>query len=641
MRQAVTNLVFQKPAQDAAGRSVYMPERIWQARQHYFDEGLAPSGLLDNYLLKSWERCAQTGRSAQEHVTFEPVEKGELSSLLQAEQRWLSLARPELGRLADSIAKAGYAAMLTNTKGSVLAVAGLTERHSKALRWAFRPGVDVSESAIGTSAMSLAIAEEKPVSVMGAEHFFSDNQIFHCFANPIFDHRGRLLGSIDITRDVPGLSSSVILLAQECAVRIEQRMFESLPAFLRVEFDGMAGARVAFDRDGQLVAASRAANLLIDMPLEPFEFTFEDIFHERFESWSSKFLRSNSPVVELSLRDGVQLRGQGTTSKKEVKSISSSYRAEGASSGVIHVLPQDVVFRSNLDRAIRAFRAKIPILITGETGVGKEFAARSIHQQVCADSTPFVAINCGSIAPDLIASELFGHVEGAYTGAARGGNVGKIEMANGGTVLLDEIGDMPLPLQVALLRVLDSGEILPVGGSKPRSVNVNFICATNKNVVGMVQDGTFREDLYYRISGFDLKIPALRDRQDFNVVVDGICRNLKLRREIIDDDLADYLSGFPWPGNIRQLQHSIRVAVAMQSDAGALKVSDFQDMLGDMRPEQGTTPKANLRIQETYLIEKALKNSNGNVAKAASVLGLSRATMYRKVKSIRSTNQPP
>jgi transcriptional regulator of acetoin/glycerol metabolism len=631
----MTNLVIKKSAHSVAGVPSYMPEKIWQARQHYFDSGLRPLDLLDPTLLNSWERCSQTGRNAQEHVAFEPVERGKLSYLLEAENQWLAVARPELERLAHSIAKAGYAAMLTNTKGSVLAVAGVIEQHSSALRLAFRPGVDVSERAIGTSAMSLALAEERPIRVMGAEHFFSDNQIFHCFANPIFDHKGALLGSIDITRDVPGLSSSVIQLAQECAVRIEQKLFEELPAFIRVEFEGVAGARIAFDRDGQLVAASRAANQLIDMPLKPFQFTFEDIFHERFESWSSKLARNESSVVEMSLHDGVKLRAQGVAAKGRSWALGHIKKSIEPLAKSAHVLPQDTAFRVNFEKASRAFRARIPILITGETGVGKEFAAKSLHAQAGGAAAPFVAVNCGSIAPELIASELFGHVEGAYTGATRGGSIGKIEAANGGVVLLDEIGDMPLKLQVALLRVLDSGEVVPVGGNKPRTVDANFICATNKNLAKMVQDGEFREDLYYRISGFCLHIPALRERRDFKSVVQSVCHHLRMPLDVVDDALADYLSLLPWPGNIRQLQHAIRVAVAVQAEGTGLSKADFSNVTGLGRTEPDPGSAMDLRTQESHAIERALQTSNGSVARAASVLGVSRATLYRKVKAAR------
>jgi transcriptional regulator of acetoin/glycerol metabolism len=555
--------------------------------------------------------------------------------LLDAENQWLAVARPELERLAHSIAKAGYAAMLTNTKGSVLAVAGVIQQHSSALRLAFRPGVDVSEQAIGTSAMSLALAEERPIRVMGAEHFFSDNQIFHCFANPIFDHKGALLGSIDITRDVPGLSSSVIQLTQECAVRIEQKLFECLPAFIRVEFEGVSGARIAFDRDGQLVAVSRAANHLIDMPLKPFQFTFEDIFHERFESWSSNLARNETTSMEMSLHGGVKLRAQSIATLGRSWSVGNTKIAEFKPSQSVHVLPQDTAFRANFEKAIRAFRANVPVLITGETGVGKEFAAKLLHDQTCGQAAPFVALNCGSIAAELIASELFGHVEGAYTGAVRGGSIGKIEAANGGVVLLDEIGDMPLKLQVALLRVLDSCEVVPVGGNKPRAVKVNFICATNKNLAKMVQDGEFREDLYYRISGFCLSIPALRERQDFNSVLQSVCNHLRMPPEMMDDALVHYLSGLPWPGNVRQLQHAVRVAAALQSDGSRLTQADFDNVAGSSPKKQLPETSMNLRTQETLAIERALENSKGSMAQAASALGVSRATLYRKVKAAR------
>ena len=630
----------------------YAPERIWQARERFFEHGLQPTGYVDASLIASWERCLQSGFSARESIAFESVKRSDLQHLLDAEQHWLPTARAELERLANGIRQAGYAAMLTDARGSVLAVAGQLEQHSDAFRWAFRPGVDVSERAIGTSAMGLAIADQKPVRVLGGEHFFADNQIFHCFAAPIFDHQGSLLGTIDISSDKPGLPGGLMLLAQDCAHRIEARLFAALPAYLRVQLEGLQEARLAFNREGQLIAASRSARALVSLTSHTSHTDvcrFEDIFDDRFDHWARQLRRSTSSEFALCLRNGIQLRGQRLGDLPPPRTLPT---AAPASTQSPWQLPSDAAFRAELEKAVRAFKAHIPILIRGETGAGKELAARTIHHLGTENGAPFVAINCGNFAPELIASELFGHVDGAFTGAARGGHIGKIEAANGGTVLLDEVGDMPLPVQVALLRVLDNGEVIPVGGVQPKHVRVRFVCATHKNLLQMVQQGSFRQDLYFRLCGFQLRVPALRERHDFAQVVDGVCQQLQLPPSLLSATARSYLADLPWPGNVRQLRHTISLAAALQTVPGPLQVTDFIEQSSDADappvpnaprvPAQHAeqhAPISSLSIGQSSIsqtrdqaITQALVQHHGKVEAAARALGISRATLYRKLK---------
>ena len=627
----------------------YAPERIWQARERFFEHGLQPTGYVDAALIASWERCRQSGFSARESIAFEPVKRSDLQHLLDAEQHWLPTARAELKRLANGIRQAGYAAMLTDARGSVLAVAGQLEQHSDAFRWAFRPGVDVSERAIGTSAMGLAIADQKPVRVLGGEHFFADNQIFHCFAAPIFDHQGRLLGTIDISSDKPGLPEGLMLLAQDCAHRIEARLFAALPAYLRVQLEGLQGARLAFDRDGQLIAASRSARALVSLTPHTEGCRFEDIFDDRFDHWARQLRRSTSSDFALCLRNGIQLRGQrlgDLPPPRTLPTVAPTTPVPPESLDPPWQLPTDAAFRAQLEKAVRAFKAHIPVLISGETGSGKEVAARTIHHLGTENGAPFVAINCGNFAPELIASELFGHVDGAFTGAARGGHIGKIEAANGGTVLLDEIGDMPLPVQVALLRVLDNGEVIPVGGVQPKHVRVRFVCATHKNLLQMVQQGSFRQDLYFRLCGFQLRVPALRERLDFAHVVDGVCQQLQLPPSQLSAAARSYLANLPWPGNVRQLRHTISLAAALQTTPGPLQVTDFADQDATLRPPTAspspspmpfTHPShspgpSSISQASDHAITQALVQHHGKVEAAARALGISRATLYRKLQ---------
>jgi sigma-54 dependent transcriptional regulator, acetoin dehydrogenase operon transcriptional activator AcoR len=619
-----------KPSIETSKLITYAPDLIWKARQKYFDNGMLPSNLLSDSVLQSWERCRQSGKSPNEHVEFDPVDKSKLAFLFESENNWLEIAKLELVQLAKAISDAGYVAMITNAHGSVLAVSGAFEKRCAPLRWAFRPGVDVSERSIGTSAMGLALAEGREVSVLGAEHFFSNNQLFHCYAVPIFDPRGMLLGSLDVTRDTPGFSNAVRTLTRQCATRIERRFFNALPVYLRLDFDTGSDASIAFNKEGQLIATNRYARKLLDLPSIPVSCVFEDIFEDRFEFWASKNHGKGNHQPQIVLKGGVCLAVQQTRNLS--KGVTFVAKQESLQIQQPR-LPKDIAFHAKLNLAIKAFNANLPILITGETGAGKEVTAATLHALGNRPNGPFVAFNCGVLPAELIASELFGHVEGAFTGSVRGGSIGKIEAASGGTVLLDEIGEMPLALQVALLRVLDTSEVLPVGGVKPRMVNVRFLCATNRNLENMVRDGHFRSDLYYRISGMQITVPPLRARQDFEDVLSRLCAKLEHDIHRISPDAIDKLSKLMWPGNVRQLQHLLKLAFAVGDEFSLLEFEFFQTLLG----EQSTMIPYGKQLQKMHapnnLIDEALKQCNGNVEAAAAFLGISRATFYRRRKS--------
>lgn len=617
----------------------YTPERIWQARRAFFDEGNASSVLIDDPVLRSWERCRSQGRGASDQVEFDPVDRAALARLLEAQRTFLEAARPELNVLAQSVSDAGYAVLLTDAQGRALAVEGSTVRRSDPLRQAFRPGVDLSETMIGTNAMSSAVSEQRMVCVLGPEHFFAVNQIFHCCAAPVFDPQGRVVGAVDISRDMPGLVAGAQALTQRCARRIERNLFQALPAFIRLQLetqDENEDAWLAFNRDGGLLAANIAARHLIDVPFVPQGLAFSDLFDGRFDALAAAASQP-SGELRLRLRGGVQLRARASGLPPVAKTMAASARAVALPSVTPKPEFGDITFAADFDRALRAFNAGLPVLVTGETGAGKEVAARALHQASKRCDGPLITVNCGAIAPQLMAGELFGHVEGAFTGARRGGSVGKIEAAQGGTLLLDEIGDMPLELQVGLLRVLDSGEVVRVGATRAVRADVRFVCATHRDLRAMVAAGKFREDLYYRISGFLLKVPPLRLRSDFNAVLDALLAEQGCAAQRLDAELRRALADRPWPGNVRQLRHALLLALVMLEADEVLDIDHFphEPVVPAFSPNQSLASAVdedlNLKQSQQQAIEAALKRTGGNVTAAAALLGMGRATLYRKL----------
>ncbi|MBN3791412.1 sigma 54-interacting transcriptional regulator, partial [Burkholderia sp. Ac-20353] len=320
----------------------------------------------------------------------------------------------------------------------------------------------------------------------------------------------------------------------------------------------------------------------------------------------------------------------------------------------------------------------IPILITGETGTGKELLAQAIHNDSPRRDAPFVAVNCASIPETLIESELFGYEEGAFTGARRKGAIGKLLQANGGTLFLDEIGDMPYPLQVRLLRVLQERIVNPLGSTKTIPVDISIICATHRDLRDMIAQNRFREDLYYRLNGLVVRLPPLRDRTDLAVVVQKM-----LQREAfsgadhppltVAPDVMALFVRCTWPGNFRQLGNLLRTAAAMVDDDGEIRrehlPDDFFDDLrrGDAQaaPDAGVTPgvapgiapgvvlpvapcaadalpPADARLQDVAAsaIAAALARHGGNVSAAARALGVSRNTIYRKMPAADAGRHP-
>jgi transcriptional regulator with PAS, ATPase and Fis domain len=285
----------------------------------------------------------------------------------------------------------------------------------------------------------------------------------------------------------------------------------------------------------------------------------------------------------------------------------------------------------------------IPVLVQGESGVGKELFARALHASGPRRAGPFVAINCAAIPENLIESELFGYVPGAFTGARKEGSPGRLREAEGGTLFLDEIGDMPLALQTRLLRVLQERTVTPVGAGKAVPVDFALVCATHTKLADAAQQGTFRQDLYYRINGLTVQLPALRERSDFVALTERLLAELSPEREVqLAPDVMARLSAYAWPGNLRQLSSALRTACALMADDES--VLDWAHLPDDvlealqLPPESSPVPcvplpqePQSLQALSQAAIQQALQAARGNVSQAARALGISRQTLYRKL----------
>ena len=307
------------------------------------------------------------------------------------------------------------------------------------------------------------------------------------------------------------------------------------------------------------------------------------------------------------------------------------------------VIGQSQSIMAAKDRGRRlALFPRVPVLITGETGTGKEVFARALHQTAHQPGAPFVAINCGAVARELLSSDLFGYAEGAFTGARRGGSPGKLEAANGGTLFLDELGELPLELQPQLLRVLESGEFYRLGDTKPRRSSFRLLAATNRDLEIEMTARRFRADLYYRVAVASVKLPPLRERgTDVCLLAAHFLRSTAsefgLPSRHIDEDVLDALSRHPWPGNIRELRNHI-LSMSLTANESTVTLRELpEDLLRSMGPHSADDPSTRqargvLRSLERQAICEAVIAEEGNLTRAAEHLGLAKSTLYHKLK---------
>jgi transcriptional regulator of acetoin/glycerol metabolism len=562
----------------------------------------------------SWLRSRKAGLTPEMSPEFSGSSSSNVRHLLEESNQLGTLAYPVLQALYEQIANTHSMVVLTDGAGRILHSMGDDSFLERAEKVALKPGVDWSETAKGTNAIGTAIELKRPVSVHAEQHYLHAYQFLTCSSTPIFSPVGKVIGVLDVTGDARGYHRHTMALTRMSAQIIENQIFShayqhairihfhSRPEFISTLFEGM----IAFSRGGRFLAANRGALFQVGLDLAHLERqTLSSLFGLPVDELIDHCRSSNPGLLSLSLPNGVTVRakaeiqghvlwtvaGLNTPSKEPSPHATAESQKAGADAGQwgrdqrermssLHYLNTgDPQIAKVIEKLRRLQGRDIPILIMGETGVGKELLAKAIHNDSARAPHPFVAVNCASIPENLIESELFGYEEGAFTGARRKGAIGKIQLANGGTLFLDEIGDMPLALQARLLRALQERVITPLGSNRNITVNVAVISATHRNLRQMVAQGLFREDLYYRLNGLATRLPALRERTDLDAVVRHVllasCENGVKRQ--LSPAVADMFRRYNWPGNVRQLTNVLRTACVLAGDDAWIDVEHLPD----------------------------------------------------------------
>ena len=633
-------------------------ERAWSAM---LDTGELGDSHVRDVIRESWLRCLHQGVAP---VAGRPPligEGGRLEALRQANEELLLASQNTWQLLSDVLADTNSMMIVSDPHGTILDICGAPRLIEKAERSCVKVGHDWSELGAGTNAVGTAIALKQPAEVHSVEHFCAIAQIWSCSAAPIRDTiDGDILGAIDVTTTAEAFNSQSLALVVTAAHQIEQTM-QSRELARCVQllhwYHGSANrwsreALVLLDRKGRVVAANDHALALFagadaasalerGRALLPIEARFSPESCARFLPPQVRLVAVESYGPQPGWDGGLLIvePARSTVDRKWIREAKPGVDSRSLFREIVGAHPQIVELKN---RALRMARAAAPVLILGETGCGKELFARAIHQASTVGAGPFVAVNCGALTRELAASELFGYEAGAFTGASVKGRAGKFEEANGGTLFLDEVGELPLDVQVGLLRVLQDNVVVRLGSNRERQIKVRIIAATNRPLEEDVRANRFRNDLYYRLKVLALTLPPLRERlDDLEALVGRFLMELEaaygLGAKRIEPALLARLRAHAWPGNVRELRAVIE-SMYILSDAPVLGVEDLPDGFAasasalETRPASLLSVDATLSGMEHEAIVSALAAQGGNLSKAARRLGISRSTLYRRLK---------
>uniref|UniRef100_E6PKS4 Sigma-54 dependent transcriptional activator n=1 Tax=mine drainage metagenome TaxID=410659 RepID=E6PKS4_9ZZZZ len=651
--------MFSDPGKDAS--VMYSWERFLSG------DGSATNALRD-LVNASWQRCQDANVDPTQHAGPHPVSEQDFFLLRERQRELLEVSAPMMASARDFLAETGTMMVLADTNCTILTMEGDTPAKDSAESICLVPGVTWSERFCGTNAIGTALAVGQPVQIHSAEHYCAGIKRWTCSATVIrHPTDGEIIGVLDISGLSQTFSRQSLALVVATANRIESRLTigEMERRYRLLNHWAQHGASVGnqgavlFDRRGLPIQINEHAHAAIHAAGGTLEWPTS----RRIPELAAGTLRRNlargtipswiqpqwiEPIIERGENLGtlVVIPSPGMragTLRPPVRAAQTS--GDGAGDGrevdaFAGIITSDPAMQAIIAKARQIARAKASVLLLGETGVGKEEFARGIHASAAA---PFVVLNCGGLSRELLASELFGYADGAFTGARKGGMAGKIEAADGGTLFLDEIGEMPLDMQPHLLRVLEQGEVCRLGETTPRKVNFHLIAATHRDLRQEVAAGRFRMDLYYRIAVTSLRIPPLRERKGdiatlAQYFLDHFRAKQGLKPAVLNPAVIHQLECNAWEGNVRELRNVIESAVLV-SDGGAVTCADLPAELARAQarpaPPPAHAPESDIPSiaqGERALIQRTVAATAGNLTLAARQLNIAKSTLYAKMQ---------
>lgn len=626
------------------------------AQKELFLRGLpVDTTVVSDFVLRSWQRSRLAGVDPETTVR-KKVDETIFRHILAANADLLESSRVIMKELFSSLVS-GAGSMILSTAECISLHMETSGRDGDTYP-SSKPGMITTEQLRGTNGIGTCVAERRPIEIIGAEHYLTVGHRWSCSAAPIFDSKNQLIAVLNVSQLREKYHSHTLGMVRAAAYAISEQLrlralLQQQQAIIELLDEGV----IVVSRSGEVKLMNSKAASMLGLPApqqgeniykfmrpsqmldniltgDPHIMDQEAQFPLESGSLSCFFSAmslTREACVVLTFREARRMRGFAARVAGS-KAVYTFDRILGDSPPLMEVIEQ----------AKTIARGNTTVLILGESGTGKELFAQSIHNASPRASRPFVAVNCGALPRNLVESELFGYEDGAFTGASRTGKPGKFELADGGTIFLDELGEMPMDAQVSLLRLLQNGEVTRIGGKSSRTVSVRVIAATNKNLEEAVRQHTFREDLYYRLNVFTLVLPPLRSRMsDIELLAEHFL--LKFAGSL-GKDVRGFTPGalallrrYQWPGNIRELENVIERMVHMSQGVPSIDIDVLPANIlnhegipgGAPRP---AVPRGLLSHQEKETIVRALQEAGGNIRATAKALGISRSGLYVKMR---------
>jgi len=623
---------------------------------------------MDPLVAMSWQRCAPR-LNPNSPPLWASLRADVLALTLRQHQTVLSIARPLLEDVYQLIEGSGLMLIFVDSTIGVLDYLGDPPMLEAMEQFGVRRGVFLAESRVGTNALASALAESTPAKVWGAEHFLSAFHHLSSAAAPIFDlEAGRSVGAVGVfTRAEahdPYASAMMAGAARAIENQLQANSFvaeaNARATELNTTLNAISDGVIAWNADGLITHLNAQAGKLLG--LKPATVVGRSL---------AEYLALPEPLAGAVARGDeltdaevtFQLEGQPRETLVTLRVIRqadapSAYIATLRRIEQVHQLVNRLVgaqARLSLDdlvgqsRAIRWVRrqaqamagARACILIQGEPGTGKNILARAIHNSSHRAHGPFIAVNCRAIPRELVLGEFLGFEAGAFNRGVAGGVPSKFELAHGGTLMLEEVETLPPGMQAALLRVIEAGDVIRLGGTRVIPVDVRLIATTAASLEALVADGTFRSDLLFRLNAFTIALPALRDRpDDIPLLIERLLERLSAQFDHVVALAAEAHSvmlAYPWPGNVRELEAALERA-ALLADGQAIGLTHLPQAIRERRAivpgKPVTEPVHSLVDVEKQAIQRAIRAARGNMTQTATILGIGRTTLWRKIKEL-------
>jgi len=642
--------------------------KIKEARKRFIETGEIDSSVVRPMIVNSWKRCklAKVSPFLKSHII--KLKDEEIKIFLEKNRHLIETSRPIMEMAEKMIKGSGFRIDLSNKDGYILKVIGDKKILGDSEKIGVVIGANRSEIIVGTNSIGMTLFTGEPVQIIGPEHYNVYPRYWTCSSAPIRNPSGNIIGVINMSGEYHLLHKHtlgmVVSIANAIgnALKTDNKNFELSVnnKFLNTIIESISDALIVMDKKGKITHLNSIAEKIlckkhheaIGQPIDKLirtNISLLNVLNNRKEYLEEEIIvtplyskeSSRYLITEKVVKDSEgKIQGVTTLFKemKKVHRLVANFIGRNTKYSFSNIIGNNIVLIKAINLAKIASNTSYKILIQGESGTGKEIFAQAIHNNSNRKNKPFIAINCAAIPRDLMENEMFGYEGGAFTGAKKEGRAGKFELAEGGTLFLDEIESMPLELQPKLLRILESNQLMRVGGNKIIPIDVRIISASNQDLLLLVKERKFREDLYYRLNIITINIPPLRERKDdIPILVRYFCNRIRSKtgdKIEIDKKVLKIFYNYNWPGNVRELENVIERAILISKnnkitiDTITENIKYFEASNPSFRDNR---KKISLIDFEKEALFNALKDSKGNISKASKLLGIDRSTLYRKI----------